>query len=123
MASKIKHEPICFCQSFVVSLYYNDGKAQRYNYQSKIRVFEDTKNRNQFKTNDMLITLNEIVHDHDGFVYTRAILLNAKYIYNAVEHDECTELQTPFGLYRVNENVKQIKQIVSLKTQKLTETN
>jgi hypothetical protein len=80
-------------------------------------LFEETKN----KRNDMLITLNEIVHDHDGFVYTRAILLNAKYIYNAVEHDECTELQTPFGFYRVNENVKQIKQIVSSKRQKLIE--
>jgi len=80
-------------------------------------LFEETKN----KRNDMLITLNEIVHDHDGLVYTRAILLNAKYIYNAVEHDECTELQTPFGFYRVNENVKQIKQIVSSKRQKLIE--
>jgi hypothetical protein len=86
-------------------------------------LFEETKNRNQFKINDMLITLNEIVHDHDGFVYTRSILLNAKYIYNAVEHDECTELQTPFGLYRVNENVKQIKQIVSSKRQKLVENH
>ena len=80
-------------------------------------LFEETKN----KRNDMLITLNEIVHDHDGLVYTRAILLNAKYIYNAVEHDECTELQTPFGFYKVNENVNQIKQIVSSKRQKLIE--
>jgi hypothetical protein len=86
-------------------------------------LFEETKNRNQFKINDMLITLNEIVHDHDGLVYTRAILLNAKYIYNAVEHDECTELQTPFGFYRVNENVNQIKQIVSSKRQKLVENH
>jgi hypothetical protein len=80
-------------------------------------LFEETKN----KRNDMLITLNEIVHDHDGLVYTRAILLNAKYIYNAVEHDECTELQTPFGFYKVNENVNQIKQIVSSKRQKSIE--
>jgi hypothetical protein len=41
---------VCFCQSFVVSLYYNDGKTKWQGHQSRIRVFKDTKNRNQFNT-------------------------------------------------------------------------